>query len=260
MIYTLKNAAKNSPDLADELWSDEGKHHKEKTVTLIESEKIGMNDIPSSVVHLDSVEHRPDVDVTIDTSEMRLLRYKNFNETDSELAIRDKKRIATSFKLETLENKMKPLYDNFKQQVSIAFPDLADKRYGITVDEEGELAIIKGSLNESQQGILNVFINSFSNASEFKKLANEHVEATVNLVEFDRKPDQTSAWIGRFNVSKENYHEVIDLDAMFKDDGTGLDYTTVNSVVDQVFAKAELTGYHHQVDEYINGDWISIEV
>ena len=260
MIHALNNAAKNSPNLADELRSNKGKHHKEEAVTLIESKKIGMNDIPSSVVDLASVKHRPNVNADLDTSEMRLLRYKNFHETDSELAIRDEKRIATSSKLEAIENKMRPLYDNFKQQVTIAFPDLADKKYGITVDEEGELVIIKGSLNESQQEILNEFINHFSNASEFKNLAREHVDTTVNLVELDRKPDQTSAWIGRFNVSKENYHQVIDLDAMFKNDGTGMDYTTVNSVVDQVFAKAELTGYHHQVDEYVNGNWVNVEV
>jgi hypothetical protein len=36
MIHALKNAAKNSPDLADELRSDKKEHHKEKMATLIE--------------------------------------------------------------------------------------------------------------------------------------------------------------------------------------------------------------------------------
>lgn len=258
MIHALKNAAKNSPDLANELRSDKGEHHKEKTVTIIESKKIGVNDIPSSIVDLGSVEHRPNINANLDTSEMRLLRYKNAFETDAVREQRISERNTMRPKLAGLQDEMKPLYEDFKQQVASVFPDLADKEYGISVDEKGELIILnnKNSLNEPQQDILNGLLNRFNGSNALKQLANEHVEATVNWVELDRKPDATSYRIGMFDVNKENYHEVIDLVPMLKDDK----YSITNQVINQVFSKAELTNNRHQVDEFVNGEWVNIEV
>ena len=261
IAVALKNAAKNSPDIKDDIHNKKNKHHKDSTLELIESKKIGLNDISPSVVYHGGDESHPEIDRNIDISEMKLLRYKNFHESDSVREKRISERNSMRPKLASLQDEMKPLYKDFKQQVTSVFPDLADKEYGITVDGEGELAIInKGNLNVSQQDILNGFLNRFNGSSAFKQLANEHVEATVNWIELDRKPDNTGEWIGKFDVSKENYHKVIDLASIFKEDETGMDYSLKNSVMNQVFSKAELSDYTHQVDEYVNGEWISVEI
>lgn len=111
-------------------------------------------------------------------------------------------------------------------------------------------------LIEEEHGLTD-FVNDFSGSSSFKELANKLVEATVNWVKLDRKPDGTSSWLGKFDVTKENFHEIIDLVPRLKEG----DMTHIlDTVIIQIFDKALLSKYQHQVDEYVNGEWINVQV
>lgn len=259
MIHSLKNAAKNSPDLANELRTDKGEHRKEKTVTLIESKKIGVNDIPSSVVDLSSVEHHPNVNADLDTSEIRLLRYKNFHESEQESDARRAERNVYGQNYIQLEDKMKPLYAEFKSQVDKIFPELSSKDFGISVNEEGSLIIINNNenLTEKDHLSLNNLLNSFSGSSVLTSMANEYAESVVKWVELDRKPDNTGIWVGKFDVTKENFHEIIDLVPRIKESDA---YNVFDTALLQIWGKAEPTNNRHQVDEFVNGEWVNIQV
>jgi hypothetical protein len=59
------------------------------------------------------------------------------------------------------------------------------------------------------------------------------------------------------DVTKENFHEIIDLVPRIKESDA---YNVFNTALLQIWDKAKPTNNRHQVDEYVNGDWISVEV
>lgn len=192
------------------------------------------------------------------------MRYNNYHETKKEKSNRLAHLNYQSVKIDDLQEEMKPYYADFKQLADNDFPELAGKGYGFSVDAKGSLVILdnKDNLSEKEQDALNDLLNSFKGSSVLTLLANEYVESTVKWVELDRRPDGTGMLygsIGNFDVRKDNFHEIVDLTLIFKKNDYGFSDPR-DSLGSQIYNKAEMTNNRADVDEYVNGEWINVQV
>lgn len=269
-IDTLKNAAKNSPDLVSaqsnktsHCSNTNHQHTHTKAPKLVETAKIDVNslqEISPGVIYHGADEDHPDIDRDLDISGIRLFKYHNFSESEQDSIDRRAERNMHFRNYFQLEQQMKPLYADFKSEVDDLHPELAKKGYGISVNEDGALMIVnnRNNLSEQEEQELNDVLNNFSGATALTAMANDFAESVIKTVELDRRPDGTGIRMGKFDVSKENFHEIVDLVPAIKENEWGDAF--IDLVDKQIANKAELLNNHHQVEEYIRGEWINVEV
>lgn len=265
MIHGLSNTAHKSPNIDRGIQADRSETDEEKNMTPVVSAKISWQDIYPNVVHHSTEEDHPDVDPTIDTSKMRLLRYNNYSESDNERNIRLAKRNQEAAKIKDLQKEMEPFYANFMREVSDLYPNIAEKEFGISVDEKGKLIIVDNEkkLSEREEGKLSNLLDDFNSNLSFTTLANEYVESVVNWVELDRRKDGTGfnfGSIGNYDVTKDNFHEVIDLASILENINDPFFYFSENSFQKQIVNNAEKTNNKHDIDQLVNGKWVDVEI
>lgn len=271
-IETLKNAAKNSPGLASDSQNKSShctnashQHTHTKAPKLVETAKIDGNslqEISPGVIYHGADDDIPDIDRDLDISGIRLFKYHNFSESEQDSIDRRAERNVHFGNYFQLEQQMKPLYADFKREVDDLHPELAKKDYGISVNEDGALMIVnnRNNLSEQEEQDLNDVLNNFSGATALTAMANDFAESVIKTIELDRRPDGTGITMGKFDVSKENFHDIIDLVPRIKENEWGNSFNAFDIVDRQIVNKAELINNHHQVEEYISGEWISVEI
>jgi len=244
---TIRNASLNSPQLSSQLLDKP--HNKESNDTdsstsLIASRKLSASDMPVRK-DLNDEANRPNLNQGLDLSEIRFFRNTGVYSTRG-AAERLVEQNNVSSNIDALEGSLKNMYQNLKKELENALPNLANSSYGISVDEKGELTFIGNNVNDTD----NKTLNQLSSSDAFKDLANEYAEEIVKLVELHRDANGNGISIGRFDVTKENFSDIIDISA-------ALEANVPRNFINQLINKAE----HRDtstIDEYINGEWVRI--
>ncbi len=106
---------------------------------------------------------------------------------------------------------MRGAFKEFQSALSYLYPDLADKKFGFTVAEDGSLKALNtgGQLNAAEMDRLNGLLN---NSSDLKAAALNYRDSAIDLVEADSA--WTGSYLGRYNLTKENFADTLDLAAL----------------------------------------------
>ncbi|MEE4801610.1 hypothetical protein V2K66_03275 [Pseudomonas alliivorans] len=110
-----------------------------------------------------------------------------------------------------IKEQMKGSFEDFKAGLAYLYPDLADKKFGFTVQEDGSLTAIdsSGQLTASDMERLNSLLNA---SSDLKSAAVAYRDSAIDLVNADSA--FTGSYLGMYNLTKENFANTLDLGAL----------------------------------------------
>ncbi|SEE81928.1 MULTISPECIES: hypothetical protein [Pseudomonas] len=128
-------------------------------------------------------------------------------------------------------------FEEFQSALAHAYPDLADKKFGFTLQADGSLKALNssGQLSSSDMNRLNNLLNA---SSSLKAAASSYRDASIDLVAAD------SVWggsyVGGYNLNKDNFASTIDLGALFLKKGSVPNAETLNGFFSsQLWSKGE---------------------
>ncbi|MEE4222187.1 hypothetical protein V2I93_13765 [Pseudomonas viridiflava] len=106
---------------------------------------------------------------------------------------------------------MKGSFEDFKAGLAYLYPDLADKKFGFTVQEDGSLKAINssGQLSDSDMERLNSLLNA---SSDLKSAAVAYRDSAIDMVNEDSA--FSGSYLGMYNLTKENFANTLDLGAL----------------------------------------------
>jgi hypothetical protein len=98
------------------------------------------------------------------------------------------------------------LHSAFETATATLSPELLEKDWGFSVSN-GQLVILKGRdpLSDEERAALKLAL------AELTPAANAVAETTVRMIELERGTDGFSNGIGRFDVSTQNFADIVDL-------------------------------------------------
>ncbi|PBP65505.1 hypothetical protein CCL15_14985 [Pseudomonas syringae] len=107
---------------------------------------------------------------------------------------------------------LKTSYEAFTSTLASVYPDLASKKFGFTIEADGNLKAINssGELSEADTKQLNTLLNA---SSGLKAAAATYRETAIDLVDADSP--WSGSYLGRYNLNKENFANSLDLGALF---------------------------------------------
>nr|WP_050586977.1 hypothetical protein [Pseudomonas asturiensis] len=103
---------------------------------------------------------------------------------------------------------MRITYDAYRKELIDTHPDIANKKFGFTLDESASLKIIDydNSLTETDRAVLTESINNFQELKSMVQ-ANANMLMVLVLVDHDHE-----TFGNRYNLNIENFHSIIDYD------------------------------------------------
>ncbi|GAB7531071.1 hypothetical protein PS3A_34830 [Pseudomonas sp. 3A(2025)] len=109
-------------------------------------------------------------------------------------------------------NVLKASFDEFKSALAYAFPDLAEKKFGFTIDEDGNLKALNttGELSGKDLEQLDTLLNA---SSALKRSAEAYRDASIDMVAAE-SPLSASLY-SEYVLNKENFAKTIDLADLF---------------------------------------------
>lgn len=163
---------------------------------------------------------------------------------------------------------MRRSLDQFIEKSSKEAPDLVNSNWGFSINSDGNLSVI-GKLNKNDKTNLNRLLNE---SGELQKLSRDFSGLLIKTLELDRGPAKRSSTIGKFDLTAENFSEIIDLknylDSPFQGGSTSYlaDKNDVKSLYlnqsilnlgEQLASKAEIKYDKGIVDKYDfdTGEW-----
>ncbi|RMR28051.1 hypothetical protein ALP36_05603, partial [Pseudomonas syringae pv. coriandricola] len=107
---------------------------------------------------------------------------------------------------------LKTSYESFKSTLASVYPDLASKKFGFTIEADGNLKATNssGELSQADTEQLNSLLNA---SSGLKAAAATYRETAIDLVDADSP--WSGSYLGRYNLTKENFANSLDLGALF---------------------------------------------
>ncbi len=107
---------------------------------------------------------------------------------------------------------MKTSYEAFKSTLASVYPDLASKKFGFTIEANGNLKATNssGELSDADTQQLNTLLNA---SSGLKAAAATYRETAIDMVDADSP--WSGSYLGRYNLTKENFASSLDLGALF---------------------------------------------
>lgn len=101
---------------------------------------------------------------------------------------------------------MQITYDAYRKELIEIHPDLANKKFGFTLDKDASLKIIDhdNSLTEADRAVLTESINNFQ---ELKSMVQANAKMLMKLVDHDHETFES-----RYDLNIENFHSIIDYD------------------------------------------------
>jgi len=104
-------------------------------------------------------------------------------------------------------------FEAFQTTLSTTDPDLAGKKYGFTVEADGKLKVLNsaGQLSRSDIQRLTDLLNE---STDLKTAAGAFRDASIDMVDADSP--WSGSYLGRYNLTKENFANTIDLAPMLK--------------------------------------------
>lgn len=108
-------------------------------------------------------------------------------------------------------------FEEFQSTLSTVYPDLADKKYGFTIEADGSLKVLDtaGQLSSLDIQRLTDLLND---SSELKSAASAFRDASIDMVDADSP--WSGSYLGRYNLTQENFAKSIDLAALVIPKGT----------------------------------------
>lgn len=128
-------------------------------------------------------------------------------------------------------------FEEFQSALTHAYPDLAEKKFGFTIQADGSLKALNssGALSSSDMNRLNNLLNA---SSSLKSAASSYRDASIDLVAADSV--WGGAYVGGYNLNKENFASTIDLGALFLKKGSAPNAETLNGFFSsQLWSKGE---------------------
>ena len=128
-------------------------------------------------------------------------------------------------------------FEEFQSALAHTYPDLAEKKFGFTVQADGSLKALNssGELSSSDMDQLNKLLNA---SSSLKSAASSYRDASIDLVAADSV--WGGAYLGGYNLNKENFANTIDLGALFIKKGSVPNAETLNGFfASQLWSKGE---------------------
>ncbi|WP_434573364.1 hypothetical protein [Pseudomonas sp. Z3-6] len=118
---------------------------------------------------------------------------------------------------ESAKNTLKTSFETFQSTLSATHPDLAGKKYGFTVEADGRLKVLNtaGQLSSADTQRLTDLLNE---SSDLKTAAVAFRDASIDMVDADSP--WSGSYLGRYNLTKENFANTIDLAPMLKPRGS----------------------------------------
>ncbi|QIB05864.1 hypothetical protein GZ982_14435 [Pseudomonas fluorescens] len=118
---------------------------------------------------------------------------------------------------ESAKNSLKSSFETFQTTLSATHPDLAGKKYGFTVEADGKLKVLNtaGQLSSSDTQRLTDLLNE---STDLKAAAVAFRDASIDMVDADSP--WSGSYLGRYNLTKENFANTIDLAPMLKRPGS----------------------------------------
>lgn len=112
---------------------------------------------------------------------------------------------------------LKSSFEDFKSSLADTFPELADKKFGFTVNADGSLKAIdsSGQLTAADMSQLNKLLNA---SDDLKSAASNYRDASIDLVNADSP--WGGSYLGGYNLTKDNFANTIDLGALFTPKGS----------------------------------------
>jgi hypothetical protein len=107
--------------------------------------------------------------------------------------------------------------ESAKSTLSATDPDLASKKYAFTVEADGKLKVLNtaGQLSTSQTQRLTDLLNE---STDLKAAASALRDASIDMVDADSP--WSGSYLGRYNLTKENFASTIDLAPLLKRAGS----------------------------------------
>jgi hypothetical protein len=104
-------------------------------------------------------------------------------------------------------------FEAFQTTLSKTDPGLAGKKYGFTVEADGKLKVLNsaGQLSSSDIQRLTDLLNE---STDLKTAAGAFRDASIDMVDADSP--WSGSYLGRYNLTKENFANSIDLAPMLK--------------------------------------------
>jgi len=118
---------------------------------------------------------------------------------------------------ESAKNTLKTSFEAFQSQLSATHPDLASKKYGFTVEADGKLKVLNtaGQLSTSETQRLTDLLNE---SADLKAAASAFRDASIDMVDADSP--WSGSYLGRYNLTKANFANTIDLAPLLKRPGS----------------------------------------
>ncbi|WLH33932.1 hypothetical protein PSH79_18560 [Pseudomonas sp. FP2196] len=133
---------------------------------------------------------------------------------------------------------LKLAFEDFKSALSYTFPDLASKKFGFTVEADGNLKALNpdNELSASDMDQLNSLLNA---SGALKTAALSYRDTSIELVAAD------AGWggshLGKYNLTKENFANTIDMAALFLPKGNAPSTEAIDGFFShQLWRKGEL--------------------
>ncbi|KWS33602.1 hypothetical protein [Pseudomonas syringae] len=107
---------------------------------------------------------------------------------------------------------LKTSYEAFTSTLASVYPDLASKKFGFTIEANGNLKATNssGELSDADTQQLNTLLNA---SSGLKAAAATYRERAIDMVDADSP--WSGSYLGRYNLTKENFASSLDLGALF---------------------------------------------
>ncbi|QXI53573.1 hypothetical protein [Pseudomonas alvandae] len=118
---------------------------------------------------------------------------------------------------ESAKNTLRSAFETFQSMLSATHPDLAGKKYGFTVEADGRLKVLNtaGQLSSADTQRLTDLLNE---STDLKAAAVAFRDASIDMVDADSP--WSGSYLGRYNLTQENFASTIDLAPMLKRAGS----------------------------------------
>ena len=106
--------------------------------------------------------------------------------------------------------KIQPKYQNLMKDLQNTAPSLAQKDWGFSIDSNDKL-VVSGNITENEKNYLESKLNA---DKEIVNLAKELPDILIKGQEYDRGYDGKGKYWGKYDVTQENFKDIINIKEM----------------------------------------------
>lgn len=107
-------------------------------------------------------------------------------------------------------SQLRPKYEKFMDDLQVSAPSLAQKKWGFSVDNNDKL-VVSGTVTEDEKAYLEAKLNA---NEDIVNLAKELPDILIKGQEYDRGYDGKGKYWGKYDVTQENFKDIVDVKAL----------------------------------------------